>query len=296
MNLRIILILCLFNIGFGEGILCAKEAPENIYPEIIDGLQLKSNKDEREDHSKAWLLFNQGEIEKALSIAKKYYYESRTQSVRWALLLGAIYFEQEKYEDALKSISIIRPHFEKFYAKVKNKKIRLKKDELKALKFLYYKMLLVSGVSNYELGNWESALKDLLEYSEEFQKPTVYEYIGIAYYQKKQYPKSIEYFKRSYHLHKEGELKDDAAFNIGALNAILGNVKEAIFWLKIPLGHNRQFWLKMIKEDEDKDFEAIRNNKQFEDFLKEQEKELEFHKDDKDMPKNTSTGTSGLEK
>jgi tetratricopeptide (TPR) repeat protein len=273
MNLRILLIFSLFNIGLGEVVLCANEIPESIYTEIPDGFQQKLNKDENDDYYKAWMLLNQGEGEKALNIAKRYY-EFQKQSGRWAILLGAIYLGERKYEDAVNIISVIRPAFEKVYTKVKNKKIQLKENELKALKFLYYKMLLVSGGAHYELGNWATALPDLLEYSKEFQKSFVYEYIGMIYYKNKQYTEAILYFKNSYQLLGEGELKDNAAFSIAAFYSLLGNVEDAISWLKIPLSHNKKYWLQMIKDDEDKDFETIRNNKQFEDFLKQQEIEL----------------------
>lgn len=280
MNLKIVTIVLCISISFGQGKPYLEELPNNIYTDIPEGLQQQSlNNDKQENEDKyleAWLLLGKGERERALSIVKKYS-ESKVQRERedWAILLGAIYSGQKRYEDALKAISTIRPKFEKAWTIVKNEKIKLKENELKSLKFHYYRMLLISGLANYELGNFESALKDLLEYSEEFQETFIYEYIGIAYYNNKQYSESIEYLKRSYKLHKEGELKDNAAFSISALYALLGNVEEAISWLKIPLGHNRKIWLNKLKEDEDKDFEAIRNNKQFEDFLKQQEKETE---------------------
>lgn len=145
---------------------------------------------------------------------------------------------------------------------------------MESLKFHYYKMLLISGLANYELGNQSVALKDLLEYSEELEEPFVFEYIGLIYYKDKKYIDAISYFEKSYQLQKDGELKDNAAFSIGALYANLGNVRKTIDWLRIPLKHDNK-WLEMIKEDKDRDFEAIRSDEKFKIFLKQMEEHKE---------------------
>lgn len=265
MRSKIIFIL-LFIISNVVQISHATELPTVFYPVMPSVSQHRVlNLNEKNDYVKAWVLFNKGEREEALKIAEKYN-ETQAEIEGWSILIGAIYYEQGNYKEALRALSVIRPKLDKAYAIIKEKTTLLQNDEFESLNFHYYKMLLISGLANYELENRLVALKDLLEYSEKFKEASVYEYIGLIYYKEKRYTDAISYFEQSYQLQNDGELKDNAAFSIGALYANMGNVKKAIDWLRIPLCHDKK-WLKMIIEDKDKDFEAIQHDNNFKIFL-----------------------------
>ncbi|MFH1078973.1 MAG: hypothetical protein V1766_01705 [Pseudomonadota bacterium] len=112
-------------------------------------------------------------------------------------------------------------------------------------------------MANYHLKARDDALKDWLIYEKAVQSAIVCDIIVICYYKTKRYTKSIDYFKRYFQMQKDGEPKDYEAYNIGCLDALLGNIDEAINWLEIPL--DRKKWLDLINADED--FKAMRKNK-----------------------------------
>ncbi len=252
MKLKIVYVLIAVFICLGQGVILAEE-------------------NELAEYLGAWTYYSDGDTEKALDIIKKYC-KPDCRYEGWAILLGAIYYSrQDRYQDALETINRVRPEVEKKYDWVTKEKgymvdDPLREEKIQLIKFNYYKMLVISGLSNYELKNWTVALKDLLAFSKEHQETFIYDYTGMCYYETNQYLEAIAYFKRAYQLHEDGELKDTAAYNIGAMNALLGNVEEAICWLRIPLEHNRKLWLGKIETD--KDFDTIRDDKKFEDFLK----------------------------
>lgn len=75
----------------------------------------------------------------------------------------------------------------------------------------------------------------------------------------------MEYFKQAYDATPDSVEKDEMAYNIGCINALLKNTDEAIKWLQIPVGNNRKPWIKKIKKD--KDFDNIRHENKFKVFV-----------------------------
>ena len=64
---------------------------------------------------------------------------------------------------------------------------------------------------------------------------------------------------------KKYKFRQALAYSIGSVNAVKGNVDDSIKWLRIPLVDDPQGLLSDIKNDAD--FEPIRKNKKFNEFL-----------------------------
>ncbi len=179
------------------------------------------------------------------------------------MLLGFIYYRQHQYQDAVRIFGRIRPKLDEHYYLMPGK-------DREIFESLYYPVLLINGIAHYYLENWADAIRDLEVYTEKYPSPTFCDVIAICCYRTRQYSKSLKYFKHAYQLHGNvGLRKDTSAYNAGVLNAVLGNTEKTIYWLKIPLGHDRKLWLEKIKNNED--FDAVRNDKKFAEFLKQQE-------------------------
>jgi tetratricopeptide (TPR) repeat protein len=266
-KVRMVPILIVIGIHFLAPNLCATEIPKNITPRLSDKSPSDLEEVERNEFVKAWLLLNQGEDEKAAEITRKHY-RSGKDGDGWTILLAAIYIGQKKYEEALKITAPIREKYEKVYSIMRSRPEIVTMSEFVSVEFLYYRMLLIRGLSSYQVGNCQTALHELLLYSRKYSEPYLYEYIGACYYKGKEYGYAVSYFKKSYDLYDDGDDKTNAAYNIAALYAVQGNVEQAILWAKIPLSRNRKFWTEQIESD--KDFEKVLANNKFRDFLGQQ--------------------------
>jgi len=224
--------LLLLIIGLYPKMLDAKELPNVIYPNISTELQDYSlSVSEKNDYKQAWILLERGEKDKAYEVVNKYS-ESKAHRKGWSIVLSAIYYGQGKYGDALLALQDIRIELEKAYRLLGTRDVQLTKAEQDSLQYHYYKMLLISGSSNFKLEKWTMALHDLLEYTK-YNNDDIFvdDYIALAYHKNKDYDNALLYFKRSYNGYQDGDLKDTAAYNIGAIYALLANVTEAINWL-----------------------------------------------------------------
>ena len=96
--------------------------------------------------------------------------------------------------------------------------------------------------------------------------------IAICYYTAKNYTEALKYFMRAYDLLENDKIKNVVAYNIGNLYALQGDMDNAIKWLIIPLDQDRKLFLEKIRSD--KDFDSIRGNQKFKEFLAEQERLL----------------------
>jgi tetratricopeptide (TPR) repeat protein len=256
-------IVMLLIIGCGQKYVPAP-APECLANEVpLLSCKQKSEK-ENEAFREAWIHYYKKELEKALDLIERYDRPDSVCKDWWSILRGAIYSQQGRYREALESINRVRPCIEKAYETLGDKHMALTSEERQDVQFIYARMIGSSALASYHLGKWEDALRDLLIYIKDYQSADLYDIIAICYYRTREYTKSLAYFKLSFQMHENGEPKDYAAYNIGAVNAILGNVEEAIAWWKIPLEHDRKKWLEMINSD--KDFDTIRKDKRFIDF------------------------------
>jgi tetratricopeptide (TPR) repeat protein len=216
----------------------------------------------------AWMHYHNDQLENALDLVERYDRPDSVCKDWWSILRGALYSQQGRYQEALESINRVRARVEKAYEALSDKHIALTSEEREVVQYIYAQMIGSSALASYHLKKWDDALRDFLIYIKYVQNADLYDAIAICYYRTRQYTKSLAYFTTSFQMHENGESKDYAAYNVGAVNAILGNVEETIPWWKIPLEHDRKKWLEMINSD--KDFDAIRKDKRFIDFLNRQ--------------------------
>lgn len=223
--------------------------------------------EENSSYREAWTLFYKEDMKKALDIVEKYEASDCKCKDWWAVLRGAIYARQGRFKDSLDIVNNIRSRIIVMHQSLKDKDLLYTEEERQDIEFVFARMIGASGEANYHLNNWNDAIKDLTLYSEGIKSADIYDVIANCYYKTKQLDKALAYFKLSYQLHTDVELKDYAAYNLAALSSLKGNVEDAISWLKIPFQHHKEKWLKEI--DTDEDFDPIRGKKEFKYFLKE---------------------------
>lgn len=252
-----------------QGLLDVTKACAMNYEEACKLLDRKTP-DEIE-YDKAWLYLNNQENEKALDTVKQI---NKPDDIRSVVLLGSIFLRMNRPQGALDIVAKAMPEAEKVFKRVQNKEASSDNGKEALIKKFYYYLFFIRGLAYFQQNDCASAIRDLSIYlKDEKNSIDANEKISICYYQDKRYSESLPYFKRIYEVLKEGPQKDSAAYSISSLNALMGNVDEAIFWLKIPLGHKyRSQVLEKIKND--KDFDTIRNSKTFNKFLKDQEEKI----------------------
>jgi len=233
------------------------------------------------DYKKAWKFIESGDIEKARDLVKKNYDEdvadSNAFNLFWLVPQSVIYLDKKNYEKALYSINKARPKIERLYYALKTdlrEQVEIDPPPEKGREYIvfnYKKILLVSSTANFKLQNWMEALNDYLEQTKEFNDKNYY-LKAVCFYQIKNYPEALINFQYAYKFKQSEELKDEIAYNIACLYSILDDVDQSISWLKIPLNHNINKWFPKIAEE--KNFDNIRNNPKFKNFLKQEKKKL----------------------
>ncbi len=227
---------------------------------------LDSHKAELADYLDAWLKYNSGQIDQAKKIIDQYYAEG-TNYEGWPVLRAAILASKEKkYADALDCLREVRDTIRQKYQESLLHDNGVPEDERKVVEFNYEKMLITSGLASFKLGKWQDALKDLLAYARDNPDPSVYEAIGISYYERQNKMAALDYFNKAYGVFQEKDCKITVAYNIAAVNASMGNLQNAVRWLKLPLKNDPSSYLEEIAND--RDFDPVRHNEVFVDFLK----------------------------
>lgn len=220
----------------------------------------KSSSFEKKQIIISWDLLEKKEYKEVLEKVHIFYGKNSNYDYMWGTILGAIYFEEEKYDEALEVISKFRDKLEVAYAENDLEKT----DEI--IEFTYHRMVLISAESKYNLNLIEAALSDFILYSREIKDPDVYDRIATCYYILDDMKKALEFLKMAYKAHEDHESKLLSAYNIGAISAKLNDIKSTIKWLEIPLNENKRYWLDKINSDED--FKKILSDIEFIEFLK----------------------------
>lgn len=206
---------------------------------------------ERAELYKAYELYERGEIDKSLEVVVNF----KNKNSGALTLLGLIYQKQKKFKEALDVTREVK-HEQDFLFKGKSPQDL--SDE-------YYLLLYIGGISQFNLGNCRAAIPDLSRYSEKYNDEDIFLMTAICQYKIQEFSASIENFKKSFYILKDSPIKDEVAYNIGAISAILLDESSTIKWLKIPLGHDKKYWLEKVQND--KDFDKIRYNKHFMEFI-----------------------------
>lgn len=237
---------------------------------------------EIEEYKKSWEYIGSDQTEKARALIKKNYEadvaDGNSFSLFWLVPQSVIELGEENYEAALCTISKVRPTLERLYYALKTEPEEQLKNDPRAEKgkefivFNYEKILIVSSTANFKLQNWMEALNDYLEGTKEFNDKDYY-LKAVCFYQIKSYPEALINFQYAYKRDQSKELKDEVAYNIACLYSILDDVEQSISWLKIPLNNDINRWFSKIADE--KDFDNIRNDPKFIEFLKQEKQEFE---------------------
>ena len=220
-------------------------------------------------YKEAWNYVEDENIEKARELVKKYYKTEKGEyKVFWLIIESTTYLIEKDYE---KSLNIIEP----FRSILKERYYFLKKNpeaESTVAKELvnwnYQKLLTVSSTANFKLGNWVAALTDMIEESSNGFENDNYYLKAVCFYHTKNYPEALINFQYAYKSSESEELRDEAAYNIACIYSLMNDVNQVITWLKIPLKRDRKSWFPKIYKD--KDFNKIKDDQMFYEFLKEQ--------------------------
>ncbi len=250
---------------------------------LCQGRVLYASESEGGEFVKAWQLLDQDKIEKASEMTNRFNKSDSKLRDGWAVLLASIYVKRGMYREALTEVDKVRHRLARAYSIIENPAGQSKETletatSIKAQTiFLYYRMLMAAALANYKLDNCQEATTDfeIMYFMEgkgiaiENKSNTFDYFLAICYYKLKNYEDSILHFKSFYSTRTDLKEKDSTAYNIAALNALLGQLNESIHWLKIPLEHDKKLWLEKIAND--RDFDSARQNEFFRDFLKQQE-------------------------
>ena len=210
-------------------------------------------------------LYKNGKFDNASQIAHKYYNKKDSHKGMWAIFIGDIYLKNGQYNKALDIIDPIKLEITSAY---KNKKQYFFEGSTEAnrnlLSFLYRKLIGISSVSNFKKENWERAIIDYKELESEFGESKK-GLLGICYYKLGKYSEALDCFEADFKAAIDSDRQSAAAYNVAALYSLLNDVENSIQWLKIPLEINKKRWLDKVKKD--KDFDNIRSNNKFKEFI-----------------------------
>lgn len=188
-----------------------------------------------------------------------------------ALLMGWIYYHEKRYAIAADTVATLIPVYERSYRRHNESPILTRDHELERI---YTEMLRLSGVANYQAKRCEKAVEYLSAYISEMRefhraRQTVgnpeYSMLGFCQYQLEDYSGAKETFRSLHDMLALGNEKDEAAFNVGALYARIGDIVESLRWLENPVSHKPAYWLGRLESD--RDFDTIRHDEKFKLFV-----------------------------
>jgi tetratricopeptide (TPR) repeat protein len=224
-----------------------------------------AEKNEMREFINAVDLYKNGKFEDAFKIAHRYYKKQYSHKGMWAVFISDIYLKNGQYDKALDIIDPIKIEISSAY---KNKRQYFFEGSAEAnrslLCFLYRKLIAISSVSNFKTKNWKRAIIDYKELESEFGESNK-GLMGICFYKLGNYSEAIDCFKADFEAAVDSDRQSVAAYNVAALYSLLNDVGNSIQWLKIPFGENKHRWLAKVKKD--KDFDQIRSNKRFKEFI-----------------------------
>ena len=177
-------------------------------------------------------------------------------------LKSGLLYQEGNYQKAIETIEPIKERTIHLY-NLKND--QLPKDEINDL---YYHMLSVLGNSYFALHDYRNASKfyELWLESTSDSKIQILYYTAFSFYYLKEYDKTLKYFKQLYVTVPDIQRQSATAYNIAAIYALLDNTKESIKWLKISFQYTKEASIEKLLQD--KDFETIKKNAEFQHFIK----------------------------
>ena len=238
---------------------------------VLQPFQAKSQekKPASERVIEVWELFDEGELDKAQSLAEDIRDAEGDSLLVLTALLGFIYEEKGRYGEALGRLDVVRPSLRKALTenRTADGTAPLPEHTRRSYLRLYVGVLRASGFAHYRTGNCRAAVSEFQELMGTVKAPNPFalSIIGSCLYQEKEFEAARKHFEETYRLYGEGPLKDEAAYNVGAMYALDGAADKSVEWLRTASKNDRGRWLEAVSSD--LDFDGIRESEAFKKFL-----------------------------
>jgi len=216
-----------------------------------------------------WRLFDEGDLEGALSLAGEIHDAEGTSLLVLTALLGFIHEEQGRYDEALSRLDSVRPALRDllFPQEADGGEEGIPGDLRSSYLRLYVGVLRASGFAHFRTENCGDAVPELQELMATVRgpNPLALSMIGVCMYGRRDYDSARQYFEEAFKWYGEGPLKDEAAYNAAAMHALLGSAEESVEWLRTAAMKDRERWVEAASSDSD--FDGIRQSEIFGEFV-----------------------------
>lgn len=216
-----------------------------------------------------WRLFDEGDLEGALGLAGKIHDAEGTSLLVLTALLGFIHEEQGRYDEALSRLDSVRPTLRNLLLQEEadGGEEKIPGDLRSSYLRLYVGVLRASGFAHFRTGNCGDAVPELQELMATVRAPNALalSMIGACMYRTRDYDSALWYFEETFKLYGEGLLKDEAAYNVAAMHALLGSAEKSVEWLRTATMKDRERWVEAASSDSD--FDGIRQSEAFGEFV-----------------------------
>lgn len=187
------------------------------------------------------------------------------------IIKAELYYREKKYQAAIKAVEPSRERIIKFY---NLRDTELREGESKNdISYTYFILLNTQGNAHFALAHYKEALENYNLYLESAAKLdpngkpsiSVLHYATYCYYYLKEYDKALQYSKQLHSIVDNPSKKRMYAYNIAALYAKIGDIKQSQEWLKTPMQFNPELYYEKVQKDSD--FRQLLEKKEFNDFL-----------------------------
>jgi Flp pilus assembly protein TadD len=173
--------------------------------------------------------------------------------------LAAIRLYEAKYDEAKPYIE----KFQKYHAEMENKESQKAGQPVILIDARYTGLYFEIGKSRFMDTRYAEAIPWLLKAKSSYYKdPMLNFFLGISYKQAKDYEEAMKYLKRQLEYAPE---EPSPYYNIACVYAGQGKKTDAIAWLKKAVKAHPEF---KDQARNDKDFDSIRNTKEFMALIK----------------------------
>lgn len=232
---------------------------------------VQSSKNCNERKEEIWRHHLYGKDSDARKILKNCIFSGDVTVDSMNVLKAELYYREKKYQAAIKAVEPSKERIIKFY---NLRGLELREGETaNDIGYIYYMMLENQGNTYFVLENYKEALKNYNLYIDSAAKldpngkPNIYvlHYAAYSYYYLIEYDKALQYSKQLHSIVDNLSKKRMYAYNIAALYAKSGDIKQSQEWLKLPMQFDAELYYEKVQKDSD--FRQLLEKKEFNDFL-----------------------------
>jgi tetratricopeptide (TPR) repeat protein len=217
-----------------------------------------------------WRLYDEGEVERALTMAEGIHDARGDSRLVLTALIGFLYEKQDRDDEALSRLDSVKPALREALVESAAAAGGEPSADGRHRSFLrlYMDVLRTRGTLLYAGGNCDQAVPELQEMMgiAGVPNPLALSMIGSCMYRGREYGEAREYFEESYRWHEPGELKGQAAYNVAAMYALQGEAEESARWLGTASESGGSRWFEAAGGDED--FDPVRGSEAFQALLR----------------------------